>query len=101
MLLPEEYRQYALEMNLFHPIIDTIEGLEADQIRERTDGYFAHATDLMTELGENRRAQAARDWRLWLRLTDPRPEIVEASRREVQELDDQVFSACNLGIIDF
>jgi hypothetical protein len=85
MLLPEEYRQYALEMNLFHPIIDTIEGLEADQIRERADGYFAHATDLMTELGENRLAQAARDWRLWLRLTDPRPEIVEAARREVQE----------------
>ena len=33
-LLPSERRQHALEMNLFHPELHTIEGLEADRHRE-------------------------------------------------------------------
>ena len=85
LLLPEEYRQYALAMNLFHPNIYTIEGVEANQSRDYAHRCFERAANLMVELNENQRAQGARDWCLWLRLTDPRATEAESARREIQE----------------
>jgi hypothetical protein len=85
LLLPAEWRQYALEMNLFHPEIRPIEGAGADQRRARAKACFEEAVTLLTAIDQPGRAQAARDWCLWLRLTDPTPDVVDEARQEVQE----------------
>lgn len=84
MLLPGELRLNALEMNLFHPGIRTIEGQEADQHRARADACFARAAEVMNDIDLEGSVQAANAWQLWLRLTDPKREISEAARQEVQ-----------------
>ena len=85
MLLPEELRQYALKMDIFHPTMRTIEGAQADELRLRAHACFASAESLMNEIDHEGRASAARHWRLWLRLTDPKSVVVKAARLEVQE----------------
>ncbi len=85
MLLPVDFRRHTLQMNLFHRAIRTIEGPDADRIRARAHDCFTRAADLMDGIGHGGRARAAQDWCLWLRLTDPRPEIVEAARQEVHQ----------------
>jgi hypothetical protein len=85
MLLPVEWRPYALEMHLFHEVVRPIEGGEADQRRARAKVCFEKAANLWVNIGQRDRAQAAQDWLLWLRLTDPTPAIVNEARQEVQE----------------
>ena len=85
MLLPLELRPYALEMNVFHPNIRTTEGKAADRYRDRARQCFAHAAESLAALDLVSREQAAKDWLLWLRLTDPDPETVDAARREIHE----------------
>lgn len=85
LLLPEELRRYALEMNLFHSTIRTIEGTEADQYRARSKACFSKAHELFIRIDPKGRAQAALDWHLWLRLTDPNPEISQDAKHEVSK----------------
>jgi hypothetical protein len=83
LLLPDDLRRFALTMDLFHPAVRTVEGSEANQRRARADTCFACAADLMSALDLDARAQAARDWRLWLQLTSPEPATVRSAREEV------------------
>jgi len=85
LLLPSEMRRYALEMNLFDSTIRTIEGTEADQYRARSKECFNKAHELLISIDQKGRAQAALDWHLWLRLTDPNPEISKDAKQEVFE----------------
>jgi len=85
MLLPEEYRIRAFTMNLFHPAIRTTERPQTERLRTHAGECFELAQKLMMEIGLEGRAHAARFWLLWLRLTDPNPQIVEEARCEVQE----------------
>lgn len=85
MLLPVEHRRLALQMNLFYPWIRTIEGADADRYRAHAHECFDRASPLLAEVDLGERARAAEDWRLWLRLTDPRPEVAATARREIQE----------------
>jgi len=85
LLLPEELRRYALEMGVFHQAIRAIEGSEADKYRNRAKDCFYKAYELLTEIGQKGRAQAALDWHLWLRLTDPKSEISQDARQEISE----------------
>lgn len=85
MLLPTELRYLALRMELFHPQIQTVKGPSIDRRRVRAYNCFNQAERLMTEIGEARRAQAAKAWLLWLRLTDEKEEIAETARGEVRE----------------
>ena len=96
MLLPVELRQYVLEMNLFHSTIQTIEGAEADQYRARSKACFEKAHELLLGIDQKGRAQAALDWHLWLRLTDPNPEISQDAKREVSESMKEVPKAVDL-----
>ena len=85
MLLPADFRALALQMNILHPGISATEGPDADRHRARADDCFARASCLLAEIDLGERARVAEDWRLWLRLTDPRPEVEAAARREIQE----------------
>lgn len=96
MLLPKELRPYALEMNIFHSIIRTIEGAEADQHRARSKACFEKAHELLLGINQKGRAQAALDWHLWLRLTDPNPEISQDAKQEVAEVMKEVPGAIDL-----
>ncbi len=84
MLLPLEVRDMALRMNIFHPQIHTIKGPDVDQRRVRAHSCFEQAEKLMTEIGEDKRAEVAKVWLLWLRLTDEKEEIAEAARGECE-----------------
>jgi len=84
LLLPSELRPHALDMNLFHPGVHTIEGPEADRHREHATIRFQQAEERMaTDFPE--RAAGARQWLLWLRLTHSDPAVNEAAREEVRE----------------
>ncbi len=96
LLLPEELRQYALEMNLFHPTIKTIEGSVADKHRACSKACFEKAHELFIGIDQKGRAQAALDWHLWLRLTDPNPEISRDAKLEVSEGMKEVPRAIDL-----
>ncbi len=85
MLLPDEFRPLALQMNLFYPWIRTIEGADADRYRAYAHECFDRASPLLAEVDLGERKRAAENWRLWLRLTDPRPEVAATARREIQE----------------
>lgn len=85
LLLPVESRSLALQMNIFHPTIKTVQGLEADQIRAHAHACFDRAVRLLTDIGENKRAQGARNWILWLGLTDSREERRKAAENEVRK----------------
>jgi hypothetical protein len=50
MLLPVEWRQYALEMHLFHEGVRTIEGVDAARRRARAKVCFEKAKDLLLEI---------------------------------------------------
>ena len=76
MLLPVEWRQYALEMHLFHEGIRPIEGVDATRRRARAKVCFEKAKALFISIDQHQRAQGAQDWLLWLRLTDPMPAVV-------------------------
>ena len=83
LLLPDDLRRFALTMDLFHPAVRTVEGPEANRRRARADACFARAIDLMARLDLHARAQAAQDWRLWLRLTSSEAAAVRSAREEV------------------
>lgn len=85
LLLPPELRHLALAMNLFYPGLSVLEGPEADGRRAVADACFAEAVTALEQIAAPRRAQAARDWRLWLRLISPEPDIARAARGEVAD----------------
>lgn len=85
MLVPVEFRHHAFQMQLFHPGIHTAEGPEADRRRGTANSCFDRAAQLLDEIGQSGRASAARHWKLWLRLTDPRPEVAGPARGEVEQ----------------
>lgn len=84
LLLPAESRPHALRMNIFHPHIQVIQGSAADQHRARAYYCFDRAMGLLTTTGENQRAQGAKDWILWLRLTDDKPEVRKNAQNQVR-----------------
>jgi tetratricopeptide (TPR) repeat protein len=96
LLLPAEWRQYALEMNLFHPEMRPIEGARSDWRRARAKACFEEATNLLTAIDQPGRAHAAQDWCLWLRLTAPTPDVVDEARQEVQKGMQEVQRAIDL-----
>jgi hypothetical protein len=85
MLLPTEWRHYALEINPFYTEIRPIEGPDADRRRARAKFCLEKATNLLMQIDQGDRAQLAQDWLLWLRLTDPSFEVANEARQEVQE----------------
>lgn len=84
LLLPAEARPYALRMNIFHSRIQVIQGPDADQRRARSHFSFSRAVSLLTSIGENKRAQGAIEWILWLRLTDDKPDVRKNAQNEVR-----------------
>ena len=84
LLLPDESRPQALRMNIFHPHIQPIQGPDADQHRARARHSFERAVNLLTGIGENKRAQVAKDWILWLRLTDDKSDVRKNAQNEVR-----------------
>lgn len=84
LLLPSELRRHALDMNLLHPGVCTVEGPEADRYRERAISCFQQAEERMA-VDFPERALGTRRWLLWLRLTDPAPMVNQAARGEVEE----------------
>jgi hypothetical protein len=85
MLLPVEWRPYALEMSVFNQEMQTLEGPEADQRRARAKVCFEKAGTLLTNIGRDTRAHGAQYWLLWLRLTDPNPAVVREARQEIEK----------------
>ena len=80
LLLPKEYRDHMLTLNLYHPDMRPIEGKAADQIRQYAIQCFERAIEYMKGEHPNRR-KGAEERLLWLRLTAANPE----TRREAQE----------------
>lgn len=96
LLLPEELRPYVLESGVFHLTIRTMEGSEADIYRARAKECFEAASKLHFGIDQKGRAQAALDWHLWLRLTDPKTEIAEDARQELSENMKEISKAVDL-----
>ena len=84
LLLPDDLRPNALRMELFHPWVRTINSIEATQRRAKADDCFRRAEILLKEVHPGR-AQAAGEWRLWLRLSHPNQSVSEPARAEVRE----------------
>lgn len=85
LMLPEEHRFSVLTMNVFHPLIHTLEGSQIDILRERANERFTVAEQKMTEIGQYGRAKGAGMWRLWLKLTDRQSQSEQEARQEVQD----------------
>ena len=85
MLLPEDFRGHALQMNIFHPGLRAIEGKAAGHYRERAEVCFERASRALRGIGLDDRAQVAEDWRLWLRLNHPEPGVREEACQTIQE----------------
>lgn len=83
MMLPDEHRSLALEMNIFDPNFVTLEGEEADTYREKAKECFKVAISQLSSNGLHERAKACEYWRLWLRLVDPAE--AEIARQEIIE----------------
>ena len=96
MLLPAEIRWNALITGFFPPERTTIEGDAADRFRADANDRLEHAEKQMADLGLSDKIQAAKYVRLWLRLTNPKPEMVVAARREVDEGMKDVKRAIDL-----
>lgn len=85
MLLPIEMRLLALRMNIFHAQVQAVRGPDAYQRRMRAYACFNRAVQDMTDIGEVKQAQIAKNLILWLRLTDEKPEIRQLAQNEVRE----------------
>ncbi|MGE0469951.1 MAG: hypothetical protein AB7L09_13380 [Nitrospira sp.] len=85
LLLPAESRPHALRMNILHPHIQPVHGPDADQHRTVACRSFERAVRLLTGIGENKRAQLAKNWILWLRLTDDKVDVRRNAQNEVQD----------------
>lgn len=99
MLLPMEWRRYALDrIPMLHPGIQLREGTEADRHRAHARSCFVRAANLFATIDQegSGRTQGARDWLLWLRLTDPTPPVAHEARQEVQEGMQDGQKAVNL-----
>jgi hypothetical protein len=84
LLLPGESRSLALRMNVFHSQIQVVRGPDADRYRARAYSCFERAVNLLTNIGEPKRAKVARDWILWLRLTEDKVDVKKAAEDEVR-----------------
>lgn len=84
LLLPIELRQHALEMNLFHPGLNAVEGPQADRHREYAITCFQKAEERLAMVLPER-SLGTRPWLYWLRLTHPDPSIKKAAREELLE----------------
>jgi hypothetical protein len=84
LLLQAEARPFALRMNIFHSHIQVIQGPDADRHRARSYYSLNRAVSLLTSIGENKRAQGAKEWILWLRLTDDKPDVKKIAQNEVR-----------------
>ena len=69
---------------IFHPHLQVVQGPDADQHRVRAYHCFQRAVSLLTSISENKRAQGAKDWILWLRLTDDKPDVRNNAQNEVR-----------------
>lgn len=85
MLLPVEMRPLVFRMNVFHPQIHAVRGPDANQRRTRAYACFDRAARLMEDMGEVERAQGAKQWTLWLQLTDDNLAIRQVAQKEVRE----------------
>lgn len=83
LLLPTDYRHLVFQGPVAFPG-GVAEGREADERRERAARQFDVAARLMEEVGVPERAQGAREWMLWLRLTHGAQAVREAAREEVR-----------------
>lgn len=95
MLLPSEMRHLALRMNIFHSHIQPVIGPNINPRRLRAYECFYRAVKLIKEIGEDKRAELAKAWLLWLRLTDEKEETAEVARREVGEAMKDPAQAVN------
>ena len=96
MLLPADLRWNALATSFFPPERTTIEGNAADRLRASANEQLVRAEEQLADLELNDKVQAAKDVRLWLRLTDPRPEVATVAIREVEDGMQDMKRAINL-----
>lgn len=94
-LLPEEHRHVVLEMNVFHRGLHTLEGSVADRYRSESKEWFEVAERLFRR-DQDPRLDATKLWLVWLKLTDPSPEVAGAARREVSTRAGDVNEAARL-----
>jgi len=85
MLLPAELRWNALMSNFVPPENVIVQGVVASEFRARANDCLAQAEQLLVGIELDGHAQAAKKVRLWVRLTDPRPEVSEAARQELRD----------------
>jgi tetratricopeptide (TPR) repeat protein len=85
LMLPTEHRIRTLSMDVFSPLICTLEGAQIDILRKQADERFAIAEEKLREIHLEERARGAGMWRLWLRLTNRHSQDEQAARLEVQE----------------
>ena len=82
-LLPDDLRTTVLNTGAFYmDNAPLIEGMEADQYRQTAINCFHEAQKLLQDVDLDGRAQTARTWEFWARLTDKKDNVV---RNEIKE----------------
>lgn len=83
LLVPDIARPTLLSQQIFDPSLDFIEGTEAQKWRRRAERSLSAAERALRDLGQDGRADAAKEWLLWVQMSDAtarkqaEPEIVE------------------------
>ena len=85
MLLPDEYRERALETVPIYPGVTPTLGEEAEKHYARAAICLEFAEQRMKDIADPDLVGFISDWRLWLRLMDPNPTNADVVRDEIRQ----------------
>ena len=89
LLLPGEYREMALDAPPLYRGIRRSVGKDAENHHARAATCFEFAEGLLADVADDNLSHFVAEWRLWLRLMDPKAENANLAREEIRQRMDQ------------
>ena len=99
LLLPDEYREMALNAPPLYKGIRPTVGLQAKKHHSRAVACFEFVAGHLEDIDDHDLARFVSEWRLWLRLMDPHTEIANRAREDICQRLDQ--GARGVGAVPF
>lgn len=96
LLLPAEYRETALNAPPLYRGIRPTVGEEAENHHSRAAACFEFVAEHLEDIADDDLVRLVADWRLWLRLMDPKAEHADMAREDVRLRMDQGARAVHL-----
>ncbi len=85
LLLPDEYRERALETIPLYLGVTPTRGAEVEKHHSRASDCFEFAEQNLRDIADPDLAGAISDWRRWLRLMDPNPTNADVAHDEIRQ----------------